>query len=193
MPIISSPVAPIASGDIQLTALGLLAQSGDPDTYDQVQAPATQNVYGRLLGLRAGMVVTGVALWNSTPAAGTLPTLVRAGIADANGKMLVVSGNASALAIWDGGRVKLPLAAPYTVLATGGYYVCYVVNGVWGTTPPTPARGSAANYVGYTAPGAPQPGLPSEAFVWGGQTDLPAVGASLTTSGTGTTYWTAVY
>lgn len=178
-------------GESALKATGILSETGQPTLYTNTSAPATQVVYGNLLGLVAGDVVTGVVLRIVTAAAGSLPTTARFGIADSTGKILAISGNLNALANWAAGAMPYPFAAPYTVLASGGFFACFVVNGVWGTTQPLPmAQSGATPQAALTALGANAP--PS--FSWAAQTDLPAVGSSLTlTSGTNHGYYLAFY
>lgn len=170
-----------------LTAQGLISEAYPGIVAGAATAPATQVVYGVLLGLRAGDVVTGVVIRNSVAAAGTAPTLARFGIATSGGVMLAVSADGGAAASWGLGARQFALSTPYTVTADGGYYACYVVNGTWGTTQPTPLH--ATSTVGYTA----MTGGAAPAFQWAGQTDLPAVSASLTLTSSGRTYWLGVY
>lgn len=171
-----------------MTASGALIETGHPTLYASFTAPTSQTIYGQLMGLRAGDVVTGIALRNSVAAAGTLPTTGRFGIANAAGTILAISGNVNSLAAWAVGVVPGPLAAPYTVLADGGYYACFIVNGTWSVTQPTPAR----------AAGTPGPlaalgtGAPPS-FAWTGQTDLPVVGSPLTLSASSIGYYAAFY
>lgn len=174
---------------IRATAAGIITDNGNISLFANTAAPATQSVYGQLLGLRAGDPVTGVLLRNSTAAAGSLPTTARFGIADSTGKILALSGNDTALALWGLGANPHALAAPYVVPSDGGYFACFVVNGVWGTTQPTPARGT-----GQTSIGLAFGSNPPENFVWAGQTDLPIVGSSLTLTTSSTLgYYMAFY
>ena len=171
------------------TAEGIIVENWAPAVSQSNSAPSTQVVYGWLLGLHAGDVVTGVVLRNSVAAAGTSPTTARFGIADSTGKILARSNNLAGAANWPANAVRFPLSAAYTVLADGGFYACFVVNGTWGTTQPTPYLGfaSAANN---TAVGS---GAPA-GFQWSGQTDLPTVGSSVTlTTGSGLPYYMAFY
>lgn len=167
---------------------GILVESYPLAAADTALAPATQVVFGALMGLNQGDVVTGILLRSSVAAAGTLPTTVRSGIANAAGTMLAISGNLNAVANWPQGAVALPLAAPYAVPVTGGYYACFVVNGIWGTTQPTPVRGNSTNNVS-GAFGSNAPPF----FGWSGQTDLPAVGSPLTLTAAGIAYYMAFY
>jgi hypothetical protein len=170
------------------TAAGVISETWDPRTGTNAGAPASQALYGQILGLRAGDVSTGVVLRNTQAAAGTSPTTARFGLADSTGKILVLSGNVNTAAEWPLAAVKFAFTAPYTVLADGGYFLCFVVNGTWGTTQPSPLRASSAAAVaGISGAVIPE-------FVWTGQTDLPAVGASLTITGvSGTSYYMAAY
>lgn len=171
------------------TSEGLIVETGHPTLYASFMAPSTQTVYGALLGLSAGDSVTGIVLRNSTAAAGTLPTTARFGIADSTGKILAISANLNALASWPVGAMQCALTTPLPISLTGGYYACFVVNGVWGTTQPTPARagGTAAST---TAVGT----APPAGFSWAGQADLPAVNSSLTlTSGMSIDYYLGFY
>src|SRR3990167_8391695 len=152
------------------TAMGVISEPFSPELATTSTAPTSQTVYGILVGLRAGDVVTGVLLRNAVAAAGTAPTTARAGLADSTGKILILSGNVGAAASWPVGAMPLAFTAPYTVLADGGYFACFVVNGTWGTTQPTPQRigASAAANIAFGSNAIP-------AFAWTGQTDLPAV------------------
>lgn len=175
--------------DALAQALGVKAQPFPPAVCNQFTAPTSQAAYGEAVYLRKGTIVTGVALRNSVGAAGTAPTTARAAITDAAGKVLARSGNVNAAASWAGGVVKLPLSASYTIPADGLYYVCFVVNGTWGTTQPTPAftTGTGA----FTAKFDNDHPPPS--FQWNGQADLPAVGASVSLAAVGRNYWIAAY
>ena len=158
-------------------ARGVLTENIWPGALGNLSALATQVVYGVPLGLKAGDLVTGVLMQGGVAAVGAgVPTTVRAGIADSTGKILAVSGNLNAAANFPTGAVKLALASQYTVLADGAYYACVVANGVW-TTPPTLYRGTGAA----TGTAGISGKLPA-GFQWTGQTDLPTVGNSLTTT-----------
>lgn len=177
--------------EIALNAMGLLWESDSPGSFSSTgNAITSQLVIGRLAGLRAGDVVTGIALKLPVAAAGTAPTTARFGLADSTGKVLVLSGNLNAASNWTLGTAAFPFTAPYTVPADGGYYACWVVNGTWGTTQPTVAKCQTANAASFTAFGSNV----ALGFQWSGQTDLPAVGSSLTvTSGISVPLYTALY
>lgn len=175
---------------ISTSAAGVISAPFHSTVASTATAPATQTVYGILIGLRAGDIVNGLMLRNGVAAAGTLPTTARAGLADGTGKILALTGNVNALASWPAGAMPLPFAAPYTVLADGGYLACFVVNGVWGSTQPTPILVTNTAAAALTAYGT----NPPPTFLWAGQTDLPAVGASMTiTTGSVRGYYIAAY
>lgn len=122
--------------------------------------------------------MTGLVLRNTVAASGTSPTTARFGLADKTGKILALSANVNASANWPATPMQVPFTSPYLVSSDDGYYGCFVVNGVWGTTQPTPGifNSSTALLAG------PVGSAPSYQFIWTGQTDLPAVGSSLTIS-----------
>ena len=159
-------------------AAGVLIDNAFPGNFSAVTALTSQTVYGVLLGLHAGDIVTGIVLRGNVAAGGNSPspTTVRVGIADSTGKILALSNNLNAAANFPAGTFGLALTTPYTVLADGGYYACLVINGTWSSTQPTIARSGATGTPNVTAfnSGA----IP--AFTWVTQSDLPAIGSSLT-------------
>jgi hypothetical protein len=172
-------------------AAGIVSENYDPVLSTAGTAPTTQKVFGDLFGFSAGQVLTGILTRNVVAAAGTLPTTARFGIADAQGNMLAISGNVNALANWAAGPNLQPFATPYQIPSDGGYYLCFVVNGTWGSTQPTPLR--ATGGVG-AAHGKLAGGSAAVSFEWAGQTDLPAVGSALTlTTGSSIPYYLAAY
>lgn len=157
------------------TAAGVISEPFSPFSTPSTAAPTSQSIEGILIGLRAGDVVTGIILRVNVAAAGTSPTTARFGLADSTGKILVLSGDLKTAAEWPQGAVKFAFTAPYTVLADGGYFPCFVVNGTWGTTQPTLTRGTS-----YTAATPAVSGKAPPGFSWNTQSDLPAIGSSLT-------------
>lgn len=151
-------------------------------------APTTQTVWGTAVYATAGAVITGIKIRNSTAASGSLPTTARFGLADNTGKILTLSGNVNALTSWATGVDAMPFTTLFTLTYSGIYFPCFVVNGTWGTTQPTPLLGSSSN-LGLGADGA----NPPPAFSWTGQTDLPAVGSSVTLTSAGRSYYLALY
>lgn len=172
------------------TATGVVTENVRTEALASTLAPASGSVFGFLVGLRAGDVATGLVLRVAVAASGTSATTVRMGLASSTGVMLVVSGNLNTAASWGIGAAGFPFSAPYTVPADGGYFACFVVNGTWGTTQPTLGRATAPAANTGTAFGTNAP----PGFIWTGQTDLPAVGASLTmTSGNTQGFYVGVY
>lgn len=172
------------------TAAGVIVEQFSPLAATSATAPTTQTVYGMLHGLLAGDVITGVLMRNAVAAAGTLPTTVRFGLADSTGKILVLSGNDNALAKWGLGANPHAFTAPYTIPVDGAYFTCFVVNGTWGTTQPTPILSSNGGAAAMTAFGAKTP----PTFQLTGQTDLPAVDSSVViTTGNNRAYYLAPY
>jgi hypothetical protein len=174
---------------IMRTGLGLLSQTWN------VQAPGTQSVltsgtiYCCAAGFRSGDVVTNMLCSVATAGAGTAPTLIRQGVADSTGKMLAVTADTHASAVWTAlGLVSVALSAPLTIPGTGLYYLCFIEVGAFGTTPmQLRAAGNSGGGPGAVA------GFPRALAAQAGQTDLPAVNASLTLGGGGTIgFWQAV-
>lgn len=139
-------------------------------------AGITQKVFGQSFGLQGGEVITGIGLGCNNAAAGTAPTTARFGLTDSTGKVLVLSANLNAAASWTTGRPLFPFTpGPFTIPADGAYYGCFVVNGTWSVTQPSIGfNNNISTYVAALAGGI----VP--AFGWAAQTDLPAIGASVT-------------
>jgi hypothetical protein len=173
-----------------MTTAGVLNETFTPIVGGAGSAPGNGIIYGFLLGLYAGDVVTGILVRNSVQVAGTLPTTVRFGIADSTGKMLATTGNQNALVNFPGGACPQPLSAQYTALTNGGYFACGFRSGAWGTTDISLLRGESGQPQFVNAFGAnATPG-----FDWAGQADLPTVGNSLTlTTGPGQGWYIAFY
>lgn len=172
------------------TAAGIISENFGLAAAGQASAPTSQVVWGWLLGLRAGDVVTGLQVRLVVAAAGTAPTTARFGLADSTGKIVALSGNVGAAASWVAGPSAFAFTTSYTVPADGGYYGCFVVNGVWGTTQPTVVLCQALTGATSTAFGSSAP----PGFKWTAQTDLPGVGSSLTlTTGTTFPFYVAAY
>lgn len=188
--------SPVAQTDPLGVALGVQFEPFPIAAAASAVASSTQVVRATAVYATAGAVITGVKIRNAVAAAGTLPTTVRFGLADNTGKILALSGNANSLAAWatgvcpftlttDGGTTK------YVTTYSGIYYPCFVINGVWGTTQPTPILASIG---GATAAATADGSNPIPVFIWSSQADLPAVGSSLTMSGASQNiYWLALY
>lgn len=175
--------------------LGLVGQGIVAETFSALlsngnSALTTQSVYGFPFGLKAGTTVNGIMLRNATAAAGTLPTTARFGLADSSGKIVARSGNLNALANWAVGPMPFVFSSAYTIPYDGTWIGCFIVNGTWSVTQPTPVRQTGLQTA---AMGAFASTLAPH-FTWTGQTDLPAVDASLTMSGAAQfSYYVALY
>lgn len=186
-------VTPAVSGsqqDLLASGLGVKFQPFDPRLANGATAPSSGSARTIALYATAGALITGIKMRNPVAAAGTLPTTARFGLADNTGKILALSGNLNALASWGTGVLSFPFTAPFTLAYSGIYLPCYVVNGAWGTTQPTPV---VMNGVAAAAAWAADGTNPPPMSTWGAQTDLPAVGSSLTLNATPTAYWLALY
>ena len=158
-------------------ALGFGGQVFDYSTATQVLEPDNGRIYLGLVGLNAGDVVTNVLQVVEDAAAGTPPTRIRLGLASSAGVIVARTAEVQAAAGWKvGGAVVVnALSAPYVVPATGGYYLCSIQVGAWGTT----AVGLRARTAGagfYFAIGS---GPPWYGNTGGGDSDLPAVASPL--------------
>jgi hypothetical protein len=170
------------------TAGGVLTEAVNPMFLSVGSAPPTQSVQGLLHGLKAGDSVTGVLVYVGVAAAGSTPTLARFGLADSTGKILALSADVSAIGNWAIGPRKMPFTSPYPITADGAYFTCFVVNGVW-ATPPQLLRGGGFGGAKLTLAGSVIRG-----FNWAAQTDLPALGATMTiTAADGNGYYQAPY
>lgn len=174
--------------DTLATAIGGQYENFDPRLAGTATALATGDIFSTLVFVPAGIVLTGLKMRNQLAAAGSLPTLVRAGIANSAGVVEAVSGNVSALATWATGVVTMPFSAQYTTPSAGGYYACIIAVGTWGTTQPTPIQAIGLN-LALAADGA----FPALSLQATGQTDLPTVGNSLVVSAGGRCYYSEFY
>lgn len=175
--------------DLLAAALGVKFQAFSPLLANQATAPVSGSVYGVATYAAAGAVITGIKLRNGVAAAGTLPTTARFGLADNAGKILVLSGNVNALASWPVGVCPFAFTATFTTTYSGIYFPCFTVNGTWGSTQPTPLNALGGVPSAYAADGA----NPIPTFTWTGQTDLPAVGASLSMPVNSRSFWMGLY
>lgn len=179
-----------ARQQVMSTALGIISENYRVSVANNTGAFPSQRIQGSLLGLCAGDVVTNLVFAVGVAAAGTAPTLLRCALLDKTGKVLVRTNDLSASAIWTSvGYAVAPLTAPYTVPATDGYYVVALENGAFGTT-------NVAVYIWVVTASldvAIGSGVPL-GFNQDAQTDLPAVGSSvtMTVGGNSSRLWVAV-
>ena len=175
---------------IRQKASGVITENMHPGAPSGTAAFTSQQVNGFLVGLRAGDVVTGIAVRVAVAATGTNPTTVRVGLADSTGKVLVLSGNLNTSALQATGAAQLAFSAAYTVPTDGGYFALVFVNGTWGTTQPTVIKSGATTAAYSALSGALLPSIGIAA-----QSDLPSVGASLSsiTTPIGFSPWVGLY
>lgn len=189
---IEANIAALQAANANMLGVGLGIQF-DPfpaSSTSSQTAPTTQTIFGLAVAASVGATITGIEIRNGVAAAGTLPTTARFGLLDSTGKVLVLSGNVNATASWPTGPCRMPFTAPFTLAYTGIYFPCFVVNGVWGTTQPTPILCNSATGAAFSSDGA----FPPAIFSQTGQTDLPAVGGSVTITGAGNrAYYLALY
>lgn len=126
----------VPRSQLALTARGLISEAFPAAAASGAALALTsQRIYGVLLGLRAGDVVTNIVVTVATIATGTTPTGLYVALLSTAGTRLVVSANLKASSIWTTaiGPVEAPLSGPYTVLTDGGYYACVLMDGAFGT------------------------------------------------------------
>jgi hypothetical protein len=163
--------------EILRTGLGIKSWSHDPNMGSGGTAPTAGTVYARALALRKGQSISNLLFQVTTGGAGTVPTSITCGLADSTGKIVALSGELKASAIWTpaagSGLAVAPLTASYTAPADGLYYVVFLQVGAWGTTQMVLGKG-----VNNVAPG----GIGTTVFGTGGTTGqaaLPAVASSI--------------
>lgn len=172
------------------TGIGVQFQTAHPSLYRTSDALSSSSglICACAVGIPSGVVLTGIKMRAAVAAAGTNPTLIRAGLADGTGKLLVVSNDLHTTAFQAVAVQAFPFTAQYTTTTFGAYLAMFIVVGTWGTTQATlllsPNSNSACE-----ADGAFAPPVTS----WGGQTDLPAVGSSITFQPSGRGMYFGVY
>lgn len=170
------PQAPASSSaDSLATALGIIAQTGPQGLMSGGGVVTAGVVFGGAVELTGGTVVTNMSVCVQTAGAGTLPTLVRFGIIDANRVVQARTADVHADAgLQATGTVTYPLSAPWTVPASGLYYLVVIEAGAFGTTALQLGR------LGTVAPGGAglAAGKPAFGAFGTGQADLQAVGAA---------------
>ncbi len=142
--------------------------------------PVSGRIYRGLFGVRAGDIINNLLLGMTAVGAGTTPTLIRVGIANAAGTQLAISNDLKANSIWTtavAGSVGLavaPLSAAYTSLIDQVLEAQFIRVGAWGSTEMQLARSALA------APWGPKIGSgPWRFCATSSQSDLPAVSGSM--------------
>jgi hypothetical protein len=166
-------------GDDALLAAGLLTENTELMNCSTQSALTAGTIYGMLVGLKEGDVVSKlvVCVGSGVAAAGTPPTMIKMGLVSSAGVVLALTANEASNPAWPtAGPLPLSLLTPYEVTDTGGYRVVILQVGSWSSSQAQLVKGSV---VGVNQ-AAPVPGaLRRWASHGTGQTDLPAVGASL--------------
>ena len=98
--------------------------------------PATQVLYGTLVGFNTGDVITNVCVSITTLGVGTTPSAIYLGVFSTSGTQLAISADVHASSIWTATAkiVQVAMVTPYTVPSSGSLYLCFLSNGTWGTT-----------------------------------------------------------
>ncbi len=148
MPTIRQGVAPNARDQIFRTQKGLIAESYPFSANASTNIPTTGAASGTLVasmvGLRTGDVVTNIVVFCDT--VGTNVTFAKLGLLNSSGTFLAATASVSATFNSGGSAFKVvPLTAPYTITADGGYYACFLQ---FGTIGATIARGNALGGAG---------------------------------------------
>lgn len=163
------------TADPRAGALGLINWNYEPEIAAVSLAPTSQTIYFSSIWLPAGVSVGNLYFWIAVAGAGTQPTSVVVGL-DNGVTMQAQSGELKAnAALTTVGFQKVPLAAAFTPPQSGYYRICYLSNGVFGTTPLQLANRTTTS--GSTSKQA----LLFEPWGTGGtaQTALPANGSAL--------------
>lgn len=130
------PLGDTTPDGITLAAQGLIAQTFDRQLATLQTIMVSQNVYYMLIPLRQGQVITSLSIAVNTVSASS--TLFRMGLYNSAGALVASTVNAPTLTETSGIRTA-NLSAPYTVPASGGYYVALLSDG---GTPPVVFRAS---------------------------------------------------
>lgn len=177
--------------EVAISAAGLITCNFNLELATNTLAPATGNTYGMVVGLLAGDVVTNLCFAVSTAGVGTAPTLFRVGLANPAGTVVAVTADIHASSVLTTlGIAQVPLTAPYTVPAAGGYRIVILKVGAFATTDVVLARAPALPAAAMSA--AIGSGIRTVATYGTSQPDLPTVGTALPSSTNAfTAYWVA--
>ena len=132
-----TPARRPSRGELQNAAVGVVSEPFPYSNYGNATILTSQKLEGALIGLRAGDVITGVAVGVTTNSASL--TLSRVALYSTAGALLASSASApTALDAAAGSRARMAFSATYTVPADGAYYAAILQVG---TTPATLTRG----------------------------------------------------
>lgn len=183
------PISP-ARRQIQLAARGLIAETYDLEaSIGNGTTIGTQAIYGSLVGLAAGDVITNIVACVPVAGAGTVPTLIKLAIVSTAGVVLAATANIAASAGWTSvGLPQFALTTPYTIPSNGGYYIAFLQNGAFATTPLQLMRVGSNNIATVSAIGS---GVAAYVAGGTGKTDITGT-LTLTNPGGGTSLWFGV-
>jgi hypothetical protein len=174
--------------DANALGFGFVGWNYSPWTAAVKTSLTSQTIYAMGMYLPKDAIVTGVALQVGQAGAGTAPTGFFVGLCSAT-TMLAQSGNLNASAeLTSAGKAQLPFSAPYTIPASGIYYVVVLQNGTFGTTA-LQLDQSATAVSSLTTPLDGQP--PFCGTLGTAQTALPANSAAITITLTSAATWFA--
>jgi hypothetical protein len=122
-------------------------------------ALTSQTLWGNLVGLRGGDIVSGFVMPSQTAAAGTPPTSLLCVVQNSTGLVLfTVETKNNATWTTAVGAVTMKLiswGSSYTIPSDGGYYCSVWCNGTWGTTQYQTATISSTQQIGEIGTGPP--------------------------------------
>lgn len=107
-----------------LTARGLGGETWPIAVCPTAGTPGSGTINGTAIGLLAGDVITNIAIAQATYT--SLCSLFKVGLYKNDGTLLAVSADYSASLATGGQAYLIPLTAPYTVTATGGYWLAFI-------------------------------------------------------------------
>lgn len=178
---------------ILMSAAGIITENYRPDQCNGLNTTVSSTrVYGSLLPLIAGEVVTNVIVAVRVLGVGTAPTHIYVGLADISGAVVAVSNELAASTDWTAGQnvAKVePFSSPYTVPTTGGYYAWIWASGTWATTQMALLAGTATN---------PAPGVIGSGKAFGVTTttaSVPVAGSTtftFTSPANASSFWMAL-
>jgi len=171
----------------RLAAMGLTGQTSDIffTSTPAGTALTSQSMYGTLLGVQAGDVITNLFVYTATAGVGTPPTGIYLALYDLSNNHLADTGNVAASTNWTAtpSLYSFALTSPYTVTTSGAIYAAVLENGAFGTTALTLGHGDVSPPAQWRLDAS----HPRAIVIQGGQTTPPATAAwSFTTSGG---YW----
>lgn len=107
-------------------AQGLGGETFDRSVILNTGGLTAQQLEAGLVYLKAGMTVTNLHIITSITGVGT--GYGRMGLYDVSGNRLAITGDLNATFTGTAGLLTCPLAAPYPVVADGGYYLCVLTD-----------------------------------------------------------------